>query len=90
VKLAYRRFAREYRDAIEAVREASDDPTVPPARAARAERLRDWDFFGKPAADELVAGIEGARSIVLPGAGHFLWADQPEAFREEVGAFLLR
>jgi proline iminopeptidase len=157
------RFAREYRDAIEAVWDASDDPTVPPARAARAERLSsnelepdeivrlameelrlyfarpagvgvlgpvfareppnlnalayfnretaphmdlrsllpeiraetlvltgDWDFFGKPAADELVAGIEGARSIVLPGAGHFLWVDRPEAFREEVGAFLLR
>ena len=157
------RFAREYRDAIEAVWDASDDPTVPPARTARAERMSsddlepaefvrlatqelrlnfarpdgvgvlgpvfareppnldalayfnretapqldlrprlgeiraetlvvtgDWDFFGKLAADELVAGIANARSVVLPGAGHFLWVDQPAAFRAEVRQFLLR
>jgi pimeloyl-ACP methyl ester carboxylesterase len=157
------RFAREYRDAIDAVWDASDDPTVPPARAARAERMSsndlepaevvrlamqelrlnfarpdgvgvlgpvfareppnldalayfnretashldlrprlreiraetlvitgDWDFFGKLAADDLVAGIKGVRRVVLPEAGHFLWVDQPEAFSKEVRAFLLR
>jgi len=157
------RIAREYRDAIEAVWDASSDPTIPPARAARAQRLSstdlepaeiarlamvelrlffagadgvpvlghvfeqeppnlepllyfnretvpqfdlrpllpeiraqtlaitgDHDFFGKPAADDLVAGIDDAQSVVLDEAGHFLWIDQPQAFASEVAAFLLR
>lgn len=46
--------------------------------------------LGKPAADDFVAGIPDARSVVLPEAGHFLWIDQPEAFRSEVETFLLR
>jgi pimeloyl-ACP methyl ester carboxylesterase len=157
------RFAPEYREAIDAVWDASSDPTIPPARQARARRLSsddlepaeivrlamvelrlffaraegmpvlgqvfarappnlealayfnretapqfdlrpllpdiraqtllitgDHDFFGKPAADDFVAGIPDTRSVVLRKAGHFLWIDQPEAFRSEVAAFLLR
>lgn len=157
------RLAPEYRDASEAVWDASGDPTVQSAREARARRLSsndlepeeiirlamlelrlyfaradgvpvighvfereppnldalvyfnrttapqldlrpllpavraqtlvitgDHDFLGKPAADELVAGIADARTVVLREAGHFLWIDQPQAFASEVAAFLLR
>lgn len=157
------RLAPEYRLAIEAVWDASDDPTIPPARQARAQRLSssdleraeivrlamvelrlyfaradgmpvlgqvfageppnldalayfnretapkldlrpllsairartlvvtgDRDFFGAPAADDFAAGIADTRSVVLPDAGHFLWVDQPQAFRSEVAAFLLQ
>ncbi|HSC72560.1 MAG TPA: alpha/beta hydrolase [Gaiellaceae bacterium] len=157
------RLAPEYRLAIEAIWDASDDPTIPPARQARAQRLSssdleraeivrlamvelrlyfaradgmpvlgqvftgeppnldalayfnretapqldlrpllsairartlvvtgDRDFFGVPAAQDFAAGIADTRSVVLPDAGHFLWVDQPQAFRSEVAAFLLQ
>lgn len=157
------RLAREYQDAIDAVWDASSDPTIRQAREARARRLSsneltpeevvrlatvemrlhfaqadglpliggvfereppkldalayfnretlqhfdlrpllpairaqtlvitgDHDFLGPPAAEELVAGIPAARSVVLQEAGHFLWIDQPQAFAAEVSAFLLR
>jgi proline iminopeptidase len=157
------RFDPRYREAIDAVWDASTDPTIAPARAARAERLAsnelepaeivrlamlelrlffakpggvpvmghvfadeppnldalayfnretaplfdltpllpdirartlvvtgDHDFFGALAADDLVAGIREARSVVLPDAGHFLWIDQPRAFSSEVATFLLQ
>ena len=157
------RLAREYQEAIDAVWDASSDPTIPRAREARARRLSsndlepdevvrlamvemrlffacadgvpvighvfeqeppnldplayfnretvlhfdlrpllpairaqtlvvtgDHDFLGKLAAEELVAGIADARGVVLEGAGHFLWIDQPQAFASEVSAFLLQ
>jgi pimeloyl-ACP methyl ester carboxylesterase len=157
------RFAPQYRQAIEAVWDASDDPTIPAARAAREQRLSgddlpfdefvrlamielrlffarpegagvlgevfrheppniealaffnretapqydvgpvlpeitaetlvvtgDHDFFGALAADDIVAGIPRARSVVLADAGHFLWVDQPAAFATEVRQFLLQ
>jgi len=157
------RFAPEYRRAIDAVWDASDDPSIPPARAARERRLSgsdlspeefvrlamlelrlffarpegagvlgsvfgreppnldalaffnretashydvraqlslitaetlvvtgDHDFFGAPAAEDIGAGIRGARSVVLADAGHLLWVDQPAAFATEVREFLLR
>lgn len=157
------RFAPEYAAAVDAVWEEHSDPTVSPAREARAQRLSahelppdefvrlamielrlffaradgvpvmgrvfereppnlaalayfnretaaqfdlrpllpaisaqtlivsgDHDFFGKLAADELLAGIDDAHSVVLREAGHFLWIDQPEAFAGEVRAFLLQ
>ena len=38
---------------------------------------------------ELVAGsFPRAQTAVLPGAGHFPWVDEPEAFRAVVSAFL--
>ena len=38
---------------------------------------------------ELVAGsFPRAQAAVLPGAGHFPWVDEPEAFRAVVSAFL--
>jgi pimeloyl-ACP methyl ester carboxylesterase len=35
-------------------------------------------------------GVPRARKVVLDGAGHFLWVDQPDAFRTEVERFLLQ
>ena len=46
------------------------------------------DFFGPPANADIVAGIPDAQSVVLENAGHFVWVDQPDAFREEVRQFL--
>jgi proline iminopeptidase len=155
------RFSSDYSAAIDAVWDASSDPTFAPARAARAQRLAstdldpdefvrlamielrlffaradgvpvlgrvfeheppnlaplvyfnretaphfdlrpllpsiraqtlvvtgDHDFFGKLAADELAAGIDDARVVVLASAGHFLWIDRPQAFATEVATFL--
>jgi pimeloyl-ACP methyl ester carboxylesterase len=38
----------------------------------------------------LVAGIPGARQVVIPGAGHAVSVEQPEAFNRELLAFLPR
>lgn len=48
----------------------------------------ELDFFGPPANDDIVAGVADARSVVLPAAGHFVWFDEPDGFREEVTRFL--
>jgi pimeloyl-ACP methyl ester carboxylesterase len=50
----------------------------------------ELDFFGPPANDDLVAGIPNARSVVIANAGHFVWVDEPDAFRGEVRQFLTR
>jgi pimeloyl-ACP methyl ester carboxylesterase len=34
--------------------------------------------------------IAGSEFVVMPGVGHFGWAEQPEAFNRIVGAFLGR
>ena len=59
--------------------------------AQHAETLAitgELDFFGPPANDDIVAGIPDARSVVIENAGHFVWVDQPDAFRGEVRQFL--
>jgi pimeloyl-ACP methyl ester carboxylesterase len=48
----------------------------------------ELDFFGPPANREIVEGIPEARCVVLPDAGHFVWFDEPDRFREEVTRFL--
>jgi pimeloyl-ACP methyl ester carboxylesterase len=48
----------------------------------------ELDFFGPPANADIVAGIPGAQSVVLENAGHFVWVDEPDAFRDEVRQFL--
>jgi pimeloyl-ACP methyl ester carboxylesterase len=65
-------------------------PLLPVIRAQTLVLTGDHDFFGKLAADDLVADIPDARSVVLRGAGHFLWIDQPQAFSSEVASFLLQ
>jgi pimeloyl-ACP methyl ester carboxylesterase len=47
------------------------------------------DFITGPAcAAELVEGIEGAEEFVLAGAGHMIFVESPEPFREAVLSFL--
>ena len=65
-------------------------PLLPSIRAETLVITGDHDFLGKLAADELAAGIAAARTVVLRGAGHFLWIDEPQAFASEVTAFLLQ
>jgi pimeloyl-ACP methyl ester carboxylesterase len=33
--------------------------------------------------------VPDARSVVLSDAGHFVWFDEPDRFREELTRFLL-
>ena len=48
----------------------------------------ELDFFGPPANDDIVAGMPDAQSVVIADAGHFVWVDEPDAFRNEVRQFL--
>jgi proline iminopeptidase len=49
------------------------------------------DFVcGPSAADELVRGIPDARLMLLEHAGHMMYVEQPEAFRNAVEEFLAR
>jgi len=47
------------------------------------------DFVTGPvAAEEITAGVPGARLVLVPGAGHFVFVEQPDAFAGEVRSFL--
>ena len=49
----------------------------------------DRDFVAPPLAAQAIAdGIAGAELVVLPGAGHFVFVEAPDAFREAVLSFL--
>jgi proline iminopeptidase len=49
----------------------------------------DKDFITGPVcADEIEAGLADARKVLVPGAGHFVFVEAPEAFREAVFDFL--
>lgn len=49
----------------------------------------DEDFICGPiCAEDVSAGIPGARMVIVGDAGHMLFVEQPEAFRDEVSAFL--
>jgi pimeloyl-ACP methyl ester carboxylesterase len=49
----------------------------------------EQDFITGPACgSELAGGIPDAESVVLPGVGHMLFVEAPEAFREAVLSFL--
>jgi pimeloyl-ACP methyl ester carboxylesterase len=47
------------------------------------------DFIcGPVCSDEIAAGIEGSRKVILGDAGHMLFVEQPVAFHSEVSDFL--
>jgi len=49
----------------------------------------ELDFITGPVcADEIAAGIAGARLVVLPGVGHLVFVEAPERFTREALAFL--
>ena len=43
---------------------------------------------GPVCAREIAAGIKGARLVLLPGVGHFVFVEAPERFTGELLAFL--
>jgi pimeloyl-ACP methyl ester carboxylesterase len=45
---------------------------------------------GATVADKFAAAIPRAEVAVLPGAGHFPWVDEPDAFSSAVRDFLDR
>jgi proline iminopeptidase len=61
---------------------------LPLVKARTLAITGELDFFGPPANDDIVAGIPDARSVVIADAGHFVWVDEPDAFRNEVRQFL--
>lgn len=49
----------------------------------------DEDFIcGPVCAEEISAGIPGARMVIVGDAGHFVFVEQPQAFHDEVADFL--
>ncbi len=47
------------------------------------------DFICGPiCADEICAGIPGARKVIVGDAGHMIFVEQPQAFHDEVADFL--
>ena len=49
----------------------------------------DEDFIcGPVCAEEICAGVNGARMVVVGDAGHQLFVEQPQAFHDEVADFL--
>lgn len=50
----------------------------------------ELDFITGPGCTrELAGGIAGARELVLPDAGHFIFAETPEPFRDAVASYLV-
>ena len=49
----------------------------------------DEDFIcGPVCADEIAAGIKGARKVIVGDSGHMIFIEQPEEFEREVAEFL--
>ena len=49
----------------------------------------DDDFIcGPVCAEEICAGIPGARMVIVGDAGHMVFVEQPQAFHDEVADFL--
>jgi proline iminopeptidase len=49
----------------------------------------DEDFIcGPVCADEIAAGIKGARKVMVGDSGHMIFVEQPEEFEREVAEFL--
>ncbi len=48
----------------------------------------DADFLGPQVSARELAAIPDVRIVMFPGAGHWVFAEQPERFRAEVEAFL--
>jgi pimeloyl-ACP methyl ester carboxylesterase len=49
----------------------------------------DEDFIcGPVCADEIAAGIAGARKVIVGDSGHMIFVEQPEEFEREVAEFL--
>jgi len=47
------------------------------------------DFItGPQSAREIAAGIAGSETVILPGVGHFIFVEGPDAFRDAVLSFL--
>jgi proline-specific peptidase len=64
-------------------------PELPKIVAPTLVVAGEHDFICGPAsARELVEAIPDARQALLPGAGHFTFFEQPEAFRAALLAFL--
>jgi pimeloyl-ACP methyl ester carboxylesterase len=46
------------------------------------------DFFGPRASTRELSAIPGSRAAIIPGAGHFAFADAPDRFRSELERFM--
>ena len=44
---------------------------------------------GRLCAEKIAHELEDAELVIVPEAGHFVWVEQPEAFRAALAEFLL-
>lgn len=66
-------------------------PGLPRITAPALVITGDADFITGPmCADEIAAGIAGARKVIVPDTGHFIFVETPGPFRAEVLRFLAR
>jgi 3-oxoadipate enol-lactonase len=73
----------------EVLRRASAVPLLPSIRCPTLVIVGEEDVATVPArAEELAAGIAGARLVRIPRAGHMSPIDAPEAVTAELGSFL--
>ena len=64
-------------------------PELPQIAAPTLVITGEEDFITGPlSAAELSNGIAGAETVLIPGCGHFVFVEAPEAFRDSVLAFL--
>ena len=64
-------------------------PDLPQIAAPTLVITGEEDFITGPlSAAEVSQGIAAARTILIPGCGHFIFVEAPEAFRDAVLAFL--
>jgi pimeloyl-ACP methyl ester carboxylesterase len=63
--------------------------SLPNITAATLVISGDEDFICGPlCAAEISAAIPGARQVIVGDSGHMIFVEQPEAFHNEVAAFL--
>jgi proline iminopeptidase len=62
---------------------------LPSIKAQALVITGDEDFIcGPVCAEEICAGIKGARMVIVGDAGHQVFVEQPQAFHDEVASFL--
>ena len=65
-------------------------PQLPQIEAQTLVITGELDFITGPVCSrELAEGIPGAQQVVVPDAGHFIFVEAREPFRESVASFLV-
>ena len=64
-------------------------PSLPSITSPTLVITGDEDFICGPiCSEEICAGVQGARQVIIGDAGHMTFVEQPQAFHDEVAEFL--